>query len=71
MNGDAPRATIQAQWTYQGNQVVDERHMTVRPRGEGYLEFHISRAEGWPKGKYALRVKVDGKDIQTKPFTVK
>jgi hypothetical protein len=71
MNGDAPRATIHARWTYKDGQVVDERTMVVRPRGEGYVEFHVMRAEGWLKGKYALSVQLDGKEVRTKTFTVK
>ena len=61
---------LTARWTYQDGQVVDERSESISPTGEAYTEFHISKPTAWPKGKYTLRVLVNGSEAQTKEFTV-
>jgi hypothetical protein len=61
---------LTARWTFQDGQVVDERTETISPTGEAYTEFHISKPSGWPKGKYTLRVLLNGSEVQTKDFTV-
>jgi hypothetical protein len=61
---------LTARWTFQDGQVVDERTETISPAGEAYTEFHISKPSGWPKGKYTLRVLLNGSEVQTKEFTV-
>ena len=64
-------ANITARWTFQDGQVVDERSEAISPKGDAYTEFHIVKPSGWPKGKYTLHVLLDGKESQTKDFTVK
>jgi hypothetical protein len=61
---------LMARWTFQDGQVVDERTETISPAGEAHTEFHISKPSGWPKGKYTLRVLLNGSEVQTKEFTV-
>ena len=68
--GTGSGTRLTARWTYQDGQVVDERTETISPTGEAYTEFHIAKPSGWPKGKYTLRVLVDGSEVQTKEFTV-
>jgi hypothetical protein len=69
--GTGSGTQLTARWTYQDGQVVDERTETISPTGEAYTEFHISKPSGWPVGKYALRVLVNGSEVQTKEFTVR
>ena len=58
--GAAPTATLKARWTYQDGQVVDESTQTIAPSGDARTEFHISKPDGWPAGKYKLEVFLNG-----------
>ena len=69
--GSAPNAILVARWIYQDGQVVSEGNENISPTGDAYTEFHIAKASGWPAGKYTLHLLVDGKEVQTKDFTVK
>jgi hypothetical protein len=69
--GTGSGTQLTARWTYQDGQVVDERSETISPTGEAYTEFHISKPTEWPKGKYTLRVLLNGSEVQTKEFTVR
>ena len=68
--GAAPTATLKARWTYQDGQVVDESTQTIAPSGDARTEFHISKPDGWPAGKYKLEVLVNGSTAGTKDFEV-
>lgn len=69
--GASPGATLKARWTYQDGQVVDETEQAIAPTGDSATEFHISKADGWPTGKYKLEVLLDGTTVQTREFEVK
>ena len=69
-SGSAPNATINARWTYEGQQVVKEDTRTIAPSGTEATEFHISKPSGWPKGKYQFTVSLGG-STQSKDFEVK
>jgi hypothetical protein len=68
-SGSAPRATITAKFTFEDGQVVDESSQDVM--GAGVTEFHISKPDGWPVGRYQLEVLLDGKSVSTKSFEVR
>lgn len=68
-SGTAP-AEIKARWTYQDGQVVDESVQHISPNGTESSEFHVSKADGWPAGKYTLEVFVNGASAGTKQFEV-
>ena len=68
--GAAPTATLKARWTYQDGQVVDESTQTIAPTGNARTEFHISKPDGWPAGKYKLEVFLNGSSAATKDFEV-
>jgi hypothetical protein len=68
--GTAPTAALRARWTYQDGQVVDESTQTIAPTGAARTEFHISKPEGWPAGKYKLEVFLNGSSAGTKDFEV-
>jgi hypothetical protein len=42
----------------------------MQPRGAP-SHFHITKASPWPKGKYTLRLLLDGREVETETFTVK
>jgi hypothetical protein len=68
--GTSSAATLKARWTYQDGQVVDESTQTIAPTGNARTEFHISKPDGWPAGKYKLEVFLNGTPVATKDFTV-
>ena len=68
--GAAASATLKARWTYQNGQAVDESTQTIAPNGDARTEFHISKPDGWPAGKYKLEVFVNGAPAGTKDFEV-
>jgi ABC-type oligopeptide transport system substrate-binding subunit len=68
--GSAPTATLKARWTYQDGQVVNESTQTITPTGNARTEFHISKPDGWPTGKYKLEAFLNGSSSATKDFEV-
>jgi ABC-type oligopeptide transport system substrate-binding subunit len=69
--GTAATATLKARWTYQDGQVVNESTQTIAPAGDAKTEFHVSKPDGWPTGKYKLEVFLNGSSAATKDFEVK
>ena len=63
-------ARLKARWTYQDGQVVDESTQTIAPTGNARTEFHISKPDGWPAGKYKLEVFLNGASAGTKDVEV-
>ena len=68
--GTAATATLKARWTFQDGQAVDESTQTIAPTGDARSEFHISKPDGWPAGKYKLEVFLNGSSVATKDFEV-
>jgi len=68
--GSAPSATLGARWTYENNQVVDESNQTIAPSGDAFSEFHVSKPDGWPAGKYKVEILLNGASAGTKSFEV-
>jgi len=68
--GSAATATLKARWTYQDGQVVNESTQTITPTGNARTEFHISKPDGWPTGKYKLEAFLNGSSAATKDFDV-
>jgi hypothetical protein len=68
--GSAATATLKARWTYQDGQVVNESTQTITPTGNARTEFHISKPDGWPPGKYKLEAFLNGASSGTKDFEV-
>ena len=69
--GTAATTTLKARWTYQDGQIVNESTQTIAPTGDARTEFHISKPDGWPAGKYRLEVFLNGSSSATKEFEVK
>jgi hypothetical protein len=70
-SGSSPSATLQARWTFEDGQVVDETTQTIAPTGPAVTEFHISKPGGFAKGKYRVEVLLNGTPAGTKEFTIK
>jgi len=68
--GAAP-ATVGVRWTYNNDQVVDKGDRDIHPIGPTRTEFHISKPDGLPVGRYRLEVTLNGASAGTKEFEIK
>lgn len=68
--GTAPSATLKSTWTYEDGQVVEETQQVIAPTGEASTEFHVSKPDGLPAGKYRVEISLNGTPVQSKEFTV-
>jgi hypothetical protein len=69
--GTGPNTALQARWTYQDGQVVDESTRNISAAGDDVTEFHISKPSGWPKGKYTVQISLNGAPAGSEDFEVK
>lgn len=69
--GTSSSATIAAVWTFHTGQVVFADTQAIAPQGPGHTEFHISKPSGWPVGKYAVAISLDGAAAGAQDFEVK
>ena len=69
--GSAPSATLRAKWSFEDGQLVDESTRTIAPNNRERTEFHISKPDGWPPGKYKLEVFLNDQSTGTKNFDVR
>ena len=67
----ATPAKISARWTFGGSTLVNESTRDVAAAGNSVTEFHISKPDGWPAGKYSVAISIDGKAAGSKDFEVK
>ena len=70
-SGSSANSTLKARWTFEDGQVVDEFEQAIAPTSDAATEFHISKPDGWPPGKYRVELFLDGSPTQAKDFTVK
>lgn len=70
-SGASPSATLQAKWTFEDGQVVDQSTETIAPSGPAVTEFHISKPGGLPPGKYKVEIMLNGTAAGSKDFAVK
>lgn len=69
-SGAAP-ATLGVRWIYDDSKVVDEGTREIHPTGATRTEFHLSKPDGFPEGRYRLEVSLNGASAGTKEFEVK
>ncbi|MEP6506783.1 MAG: hypothetical protein ABJC63_01050 [Gemmatimonadales bacterium] len=70
--GAATSAKLDAKWTYNGKQTVNQSSLNIAPTGpEAREEFHIKKAGAWPKGAYKVEIMLDGASAGSKDFTIK
>jgi hypothetical protein len=70
-DGSASSATLTARWTFQDGQLVDETTQTIQPTGATATEFHISKPDGLPAGKYRVQLLLNGREAGSEDFEVK
>jgi hypothetical protein len=70
-SGSANPSTISARWTFGGSTLVNESNRQVAAAGDSVTEFHISKPDGWPAGKYSVAISIDGTQVGSKDFEVK
>lgn len=63
-------ATLTARWTFEDGQLVEESTHAIQSAGTDYTEFHVSKPDGWPKGKYTVEILLDGKSVERRSFDV-
>ena len=68
--GSAQSATLRAKWSFEDGQTVDETTQTIAPNSQARTEFHISKPNGWPAGKYKVEVFLNDMSADTKTFVV-
>ena len=69
--GSAPSLTLSARWTYEDGQLVSESSETIAPTGPATTEFHISKPDGFPPGRYTLVVTANGAPVDSREFEVR
>ena len=69
--GSAQSATLRAKWSFEDGQLVDESTRTIAPNNRERTEFHISKPDGWPAGKYKVEVFLNDQSAQTESFDVR
>lgn len=62
---------LNAKWTFQDGQVVNEEARDFNLTGPGVTSFQISKPDGWPVGKYKLEVSLDNTVVKSVDFEVK
>jgi hypothetical protein len=70
-DGSAQSATLRAKWTFEDGQVVNDSTHTIAPNKPERTEFHTSKPDGWPAGKYKVEVFLDNQTAGTKSFAVR
>ena len=68
--GAASNVALGVRWSYEDGQVVNESKQTIAPTGPAATEFHISKPDGLPAGKYKIEVSANDQPATTKQFTV-
>jgi hypothetical protein len=69
-SGTSSNASLRIRWSYQDGQTVEESEQSIAPSGDAATEFHISKPDGWPAGRYKAEVFLNGTLVQTEEFEV-
>ncbi len=67
----AGNASVRARWIFEDGTVIDDSMQSIAPAGPAQTEFHLSKPDAWPLGKYRVEVSLDGGPVVTKEFQVK
>lgn len=69
--GTAPNVTLTARWTHvDSDQMIKEETLTIAPDGPTHSEFHLSKPDGWPAGRYKVEVLANGAPAGVTEFSV-
>lgn len=69
-NGNG-QAKLDARWTFQDGQVVNEDSKTIDATGEQATTFKINKPGGFPPGDYKVEISLNGNMVSSKDFSVK
>ena len=67
----APGATLSARWTFEDGQFVSEGRETLNSADRNATEFHITKPDGFPAGRYRVEIALDDKPVGTREFEVR
>ena len=71
-DGQSPSVTLTARWTYGADgQLVKEDSLSIAPTGPVVNEFHISKPDGWPTGRYRVEIALNGRPAGARDFEVR
>ena len=65
------QAKLDARWTFQDGQVVNEDSKTIDATGEQATTFKINKPGGFPPGDYKVEISLNGNMVSSKDFSVK
>ncbi len=72
-DGAASNTSLAVKWTFAGEKpmTVNEESKTLNTTGPATTEFHISKPDGFPVGKYKVEISLNGAFVQSRDFEVK
>ena len=72
-DGTASNTPLAARWTFAGAtpMIVNEESKMLNTTGPATTEFHISKPDGFPVGKYKVEIMLNGAVVQSRDFEVK
>ena len=70
---DKPPAgtSLSARWTYEDGQLVSEGRESLTSSQSTATEFHISKPDGFPAGRYKVEVALNGQPAGAREFEVR
>jgi hypothetical protein len=74
LTGQSTGQKLTARWIYEGGEggrrVIHESTETIPEGQNAVAAFHVSQGAPWPKGRYTVRVLLDGENAGERAFTV-
>ena len=72
-DGTASNTPLAAKWTFAGAtpMTVNEESKILNTTGPATTEFHVSKPDGFPVGKYKVEISLNGAVVQSRDFEVK
>src|SRR6185503_4435938 len=64
-------AELAARWTFEDGQLVSEGREQLTSSDRNATEFHISKPDGWPAGRYKVEIALNGQSAGTREFEVR
>jgi hypothetical protein len=64
-------AELSARWTFEDGQLVSEGREQLTSSDRNAAEFHISKPDGWPAGRYKVEIALNGQPAGTREFEVR
>lgn len=68
--GQATGANLNARWTYQDGQTVNDLTQSITTSGPATTTFKIHNPNDWPAGKYKVAISLDGNAVASQDFEV-